>query len=405
MLCRGDETLASATGLAGASPESVGLCPARLAHLEAVLQREVEAQKLPGGVLTIARRGKLVHAHSFGKLDPRRDDPMPGNAIFRIYSMTKPIVSVAFMMLVEQGLVLLSQPVSQWLPEMAELRVMPRVPEDEGAPVFLERPVILHDLLRHTAGFTYEFSGRSPVHRQYAAARLFSRGRTNAEFTQALAQIPLLHSPGTAWAYSHATDVLGRVIEVVSGQTLGDFLQGEIFGPLGMVDTGFHVREQNAHRLAEPFRRDPDTGAPVVVFDLRKPVAQEMGGAGLASTAADYARFMEMLSSGGALGHVRLLSPTTVRRMTADHLGALPVTGPLLAAGHGFGLGFAVRLADGLAEGAGSAGMYYWGGLAGTSFFIDPAERVQAQLMIQQPGRRDHYRDLFRELVYAAIVD
>jgi CubicO group peptidase (beta-lactamase class C family) len=393
------------TGIVRATPESVGFCPARLRHLDTVLQDDVDAGKLPGGVLTVARHGKLVHASSFGKLDPRQDEPMRADAIFRIYSMTKPIVSVALMMLVEQGQLLLSQPAAKWLPELADLVVLGKAPDGSETRLPPGRPVTVQDLLRHTAGFTYEFSGQCSVHRQYTAARLFSRSRSNADFTQALAQIPLLHSPGTAWAYSHSTDVVGRLIEVVSGQSLGAFLQSRIFGPLGMVDTGFHVPESQAHRMAEPFRRDPDSGAPVLVFDLRKPVFQEMAGAGLASTAADYARFMQMMLSGGVLGGVRLLSPSTVRRMTADHLGAIPVTGTLLAPGHGFGLGFAVRLATGVAEGAGSAGMYYWGGLAGTSFFIDPAEGLHAQLMIQQPGRRDHYRDLFRELVYAAIVE
>jgi CubicO group peptidase (beta-lactamase class C family) len=390
--------------LAAASPESVGISPERLARLDAALEAEIERQKLPGAVAMIARRGQVAHFKAYGRLDPQRDAPMPKDAIFRIYSMTKPVVSVAVMMLVEEGRLLLSQPVSMYLPEFASPQVL--VENDgqlETAPA--GRAITVHDLLRHTAGFTYQFMGASPLHQRYAAAGLFGRGKTNADFTQALAALPLLRQPGTAWAYSHATDVLGRLVEVVTGRSLGEHLREAIFLPLGMNETAFHVDASNHHRIAEPFAKDPDAGVPVSVFDVRSPSAQEMGGAGLTSTAADYARFMEMMLSGGVLGGVRLLSPKTVRLMTSDHLGALPVSGDLLPVGHGFGLGFAVRLQDGVAAGAGTAGQYFWAGLAGTSFFIDPKEQLHAQLMIQQPGRRDHYRQLFRELVYASLVD
>jgi len=387
--------------LGTASPESVGISTARLAHLDAALAAEVARQKLPGGVAMVARRGKVVHFSAFGRRDPAVDEPMQKDALFRIYSMTKPIVSVAAMRLVEQGHLLLAQPVSTWLPEFASLQV--DVDGDaEPAPA---RPVTVHDLLRHTAGFTYQFMGASPLHQRYAAARLFSRGLSNADFCAALAQLPLVNQPGAAWTYSHATDVLGRLVEVIAGEPLGAHLQRTILGPLGMDDTSFHVAPDQQHRLAEPFATDPDNGTAVRLFDVRTPAVQEMGGAGLVSTAADYARFMEMMLAGGALGDVRLLSPKTVRLMTSDHLGAIPVTGELLPPGHGFGLGFAVRLQHGLAPGAGTAGMYYWGGLSGTSFLIDPQEQLHAQLLIQQPGRREHYRALFRELVYAALLD
>ncbi len=325
---------------------------------------------------------------------------MTPDAIFRIYSMTKPLVSVAAMMLVEQGQLLLSQPVSALLPEFASVQVA-----GADGPVALDRPISVHDLLRHTAGFTYEFMGAGGVYRRYAEARLFARAQTGVGFCSTLAGLPLVRQPGTAWGYSCATDVLGRLVEVITGQSLGDHLQHAIFHPLGMVDTGFHVPPAQQHRLAEPFRRDPDNGSPVRVFDVRSPVPHEMGGAGLVSTADDYARFMQMMLDGGGFGATRLLSRKTVELMTADHLGEIPVDGTLLEAGYGFGLGFAVRRQAGVAPGAGSAGMYYWGGLAGTSFFIDPQEGLHAQLLIQQPGRRDHYRSLFRELVYAAIAD
>ncbi|MBC7955923.1 MAG: beta-lactamase family protein [Cytophagales bacterium] len=389
--------------LPSAAPESVGFSSSRLEHLKLALNGEIERQKLPGAVLTITRRGKLVFFESLGKLDPAGGVPMTRDAIFRIYSMTKPIVSVALMMLVEQGKLLLTNPVAAYIPEFAALKV---AVEKDGVTdnVPLERPITVHDLLRHTAGFTYQFMGVSDLHQQYATAGLFARGLSNPDFVKALAQIPLTRQPGTAWAYSHATDVVGHIVEIVSGKTLGAFLQDHIFGPLGMVDTAFHVPESQHHRIAEPFAKDPDAGVPISLFDVRTPFPHEMGGAGLASTAADYARFMEMMLCGGALGDVRIIGPKTVEQMTSDHLGTIPVSGELLLPGHGFGLGFAVRSQTGVVPVAGSAGMYYWAGLAGTSFFIDPKEQLHASLMIQQPGRRDYYRTLFRELVYAALV-
>ncbi len=386
-----------------ASPDSVGLCPGRLARLLAALNDEIDRGKLPGGVVMVSRHGKIACFEALGRLDPERSVPMTKDAIFRIYSMTKPLVSVAAMMLVEQGRLLLGQPVASVLPVLASLKVA--APEQAGGLAPLSRPITVQDLLRHTAGFTYEFMGGGPVHRQYAEARLFGRGHASADFCTALAAIPLLRQPGSAWVYSHATDVLGRLIEVLTGQTLGEHLQQAIFGPLGMVDTGFHVPAAQHHRIAEPFRRDPDTGAAVQVFDVREPVPHEMGGAGLVSTAADYARFMQMMLGGGVLGDTRLLSRKSVELMTSDHLGDIPVSGDLVTPGYGFGLGFAVRLQSGIVPGAGSAGLYYWGGMAGTSFFVDPKEGLYAQFMIQQPGRRDYYRALFRELVYAAIAD
>jgi CubicO group peptidase (beta-lactamase class C family) len=396
--------MSTTPALATASPESVGISSERLARLTAAINREVASGKLPGGVAMISRRGKVAYFEALGKLDPTRDEPMAKDSIFRIYSMTKPIVSVAAMMLVEQGRLLLTNPLAAYIPEFAALKV---AVEKDGATelVPLRRPINVQDLLRHTAGFTYHFMGASPIHQQYAAARLFARELNNADFCKALAQIPLIGQPGASWAYSHATDVLGRVVEVITGQPLGVHLQEAIFGPLGMNETAFHVPEAQHHRIAEPFALDPDAGVPISVFDVRQPVPQDMGGAGLASTAADYARFMQMMLGGGELGGVRLLSPKTVRLMTADHLGKIGVSGDLLGVGNGFGLGFAVRHQDGVVPGAGSAGLYYWAGLAGTSFFIDPQEELFAQFLIQQPGRRDYYRALFRELVYAALID
>lgn len=391
-----------------ASPESVGLCPQRIGQLMTVLQSEVERQRLPGAVALIARHGKLALFESIGALDPALGTPMVQDAIFRIYSMTKPIVSVAVMMLMEQGKLLLNDPVAKYLPEYAAQKVATLV---DGSVELrdLQQPATLQDLLRHTAGFTYEFMGSSAVQRQYAQSRIGSRSRSNAEFSHALAGLPLMFEPGSTWEYGRATDVLGRIVEVVSGQALGAFLQAQIFKPLGMTDTGFSVPTQDHGRIAEPFARDPEGGLQMRVIDVREDAAMESGGGGLASTASDYARFLQCLLNRGEFGGVRLLGPRTVAFMTADHLGSIPVNAgasrALLPPGHGFGLGFAVRKDPGVATVPGSVGSYFWGGMAGTTFFVDPAEDLFACLMLQAPNQREYYRMLFRNLVYATLLD
>jgi CubicO group peptidase (beta-lactamase class C family) len=387
------------TALPHAQAAEVGLCPQRTQRLMDVLRREVASGRLPGAVAMIARRGQIGLFEAVGQQDPGTGTPMKTDSIFRIYSMTKPVVSVAVMMLVERGQLLLSDPVSRWLPEYANQKVATATGLE---PVRQEATV--QDLLRHTAGLTYEFLGDSPVQRQYGAVKIASRERTNAEFSQTLAALPLQFQPGTVWAYSRATDVLGRLIEVVSGQGLGAFLQAEILGPLGMVDTGFAVPLDQQHRIAEPFAHDPDGGVPMKVLEPRQVPAMEGGGGGLMSTAMDYAHFLQCLRNRGELNGLRLLGPHTVDYMTADHLGDIPADGTLLPPGHGFGLGFAVRTQLGLSPVPGSVGLYYWGGIAGTTFFVDPALDMYAMLMIQAPNQRDYYRPLFRDLVYAAMV-
>ena len=382
-----------------ARPADVGLSPERTQRLMDVLRREVASGRLPGAVAMIARRGQIGLFEAVGQQDPGTGTPMKTDSIFRIYSMTKPVVSVAVMMLVERGQLLLSDPVSRWLPEYAKQQV---ATADGLEPVKQEATV--QDLLRHTAGLTYEFLGDSPVQRQYGAVKIASRERSNAEFSQVLAGVPLQFQPGTVWAYSRATDVLGRLVEVVSGQGLGAFLQAEIFEPLGMVDTGFAVPPDQQHRIAEPFAHDPDGGVPMKVLEPRQVPAMEGGGGGLMSTAMDYTRFLQCLRNRGELDGVRLLGPHTVDYMTADHLGGIPSDGTLLTPGHGFGLGFAVRTQLGLSPVPGSVGLYYWGGIAGTTFFVDPVLDLYAMLMIQAPNQRDYYRPLFRDLVYAALI-
>jgi CubicO group peptidase (beta-lactamase class C family) len=386
-----------------AVPESVGLATAGLTRLGRVLGGEIERGRVPGAVALVARRGEIAYFESFGQRDPVSAAPMARDSIFRIYSMTKPIVSVAAMMLWEEGRFLLSDPIGKFLPELGTVSVAAGAGASERVPA--ERPITIQDLLRHTSGLTYEFRGNGPVHKLYMAARIYSRDQSNADQVTALSKLPLLHQPGTRWEYSRSTDVVGRLIEVLSGLPLGEYLQQHILRPLGMVDTAFHVPTALQARLAEGFAKDPDTGSGVQLVNVKDQPKFESGGGGLVSTAGDYARFLQMLLNNGSFDGVRYLSRKTVELMTADHLG--PITGApdLLLPGYGFGLGFAVRLQPGISHVPGSVGQYFWGGLAGTTFWVDPAEQLFAIMMIQAPGQRDYFRTLFRDLVYAAFDD
>ena len=387
-----------------AAPEEVGLSAARLTRLSDVLRGEIDRGRVPGTVALVARRGKVAHFEALGARDPESGAAMHKDSIFRIYSMTKPIVSVAAMMLWEEGQFLLGDPLAKYLPEFADRKVaVERDGKVELVPA--ERDITIQDLLRHTSGLTYEFRGNAPVQKMYMDAKVFRRNQTNAEQAATLARLPLMHQPGARWEYSRSTDVLGRLVEVLSGESLGEFVAGRILKPLGMADTDFHVPAAKHQRLAEAFARDPESGAGVQLIEVREKPSFESGGGGLVSTAMDYARFLQLLLNGGTLDGVRLLGRKTVEYMTADHLG--PVTGApdLLIPGYGFGLGFAVRLQAGIAQVPGSVGQYYWGGLAGTTFWVDPAEALFALLLIQGPGQREYYRVLFRDLVYAAIAD
>jgi CubicO group peptidase (beta-lactamase class C family) len=387
-----------------AAPEEIGLSAARLARLGAVMQGEIDRGRLPGAVALIARRGRIGYFESFGRRDPSTDEPMAKDAIFRIYSMTKPITSVAAMMLWEEGRFLLSDPVSQYLPDFADLQVaVERGGIIERVPV--TRPVTIQDLLRHTSGLTYEFRGADAVHKMYMSAKVYSRTQSSADQVATLGKLPLLHQPGTRWEYSRSTDVVGRLIEVLSGLPLSVYFERHILTPLGMVDTAFHVAPNHHSRLAQAYSKDPQSGSPVQLLEVRDPPNFESGGGGLVSTASDYARFLQMLISGGTFGGRRYLSRKTVELMVADHLGPMSASSDPLLQGHGFGLGFAVRLHAGIAGVPGSIGQYFWGGLAGTTFWVDPAEQLFALLLIQAPNQRDYYRTLYLDLVYAAFDD
>jgi CubicO group peptidase (beta-lactamase class C family) len=386
------------------TPEDIGLSTAGLDRLGAVMRGEVERKRVPGAVALVARRGQLAYYESFGQRDPVSGAPMQKDSIFRIYSMTKPIVSVAAMMLLEEGRFLLNDPVGKYLPEFADLKV---AAERDGELVLVPavRVITIQDLLRHTSGLTYEFRGSGRVHKMYMAAHIYSRNQTNAEQVASLSKLPLLHQPGTQWEYSRSTDVVGRLLEVWSGMTLGEFLRQRIFAPLRMNDTAFYVPPNDLGRLAEAFSKDPDSGTAVQLANVKDAPKFESGGGGLVSTAGDYARFLQMLLNRGTFDGVRYLSRKSIELMTADHLGSITGAPDLLLPGYGFGLGFAVRLHAGIAHVPGSVGQYFWGGLAGTTFWVDPAEELFAIMLIQAPGQRDYYRTLFRDLVYGAFAD
>ncbi|MCM2355829.1 MAG: beta-lactamase family protein [Arenimonas sp.] len=352
--------------------------------------------------MAVALGGHVEFFEALGRLDAGTGTPMPSDAIFRIYSMTKPVVSLAALMLAEEGLLQLTDPVAAFLPEFGAQQVA----VEDGGAVRLEparRQATVHDLLRHTAGLTYEFLGDSPVQRRYQDARVFDRDRTNAAFSKVLAALPLAHQPGSCWEYSRATDVLGALLEVVAGQPLGALLQQRILAPLAMKDTAFSVAREHWHRIAEPLACDPDSGQAVTLLDARTAPAFESGGGGLVSTAGDYIRFLRLLRNQGQLEGTRLVSRKTVEWMTADHLGSIPVRHDLLPPGHGFGLGVAVRTAAGFAPQPGSPGQYFWSGIGGTYFLVDPAEDLFALLLLQAPNQRIYYRNLFRYLVYSAL--
>ncbi len=392
------------TPLPTAKPEEVGLSSAALERLSSAIKDRVASGHVPGAVALVARHGKVAYFESFGAANPVTGAPMGNDSIFRIYSMTKAVVSVGVMMLWEEGRLLLGDPIEKYLPEFASMNVGVIKGETlETVPA--NRSITVQDLLRHTSGLTYEFRGNSLVHKTYMDARVMRLKQTNADQSQMLAKLPLLHQPGARWEYSRSTDVLGRLIEVIAGQTLGVFLAERILGPLGMTDSGFSVPEKDHGRIAEPFAKDPENGTDISLLDVKRTALFESGGGGMVATTMDYARFLAMLLGNGKLGDTRLLGRKTIELMTADHLGT--VTGPadLLPPGHGFGLGFAVRTAAGMAPFPGSVGNYYWGGAAGTTFWVDPAERLFAVMMIQAPVQREHYRLLFRDLVYAAIAD
>jgi CubicO group peptidase (beta-lactamase class C family) len=393
----------SSFGLFYAPSETLGFIPERLERLTTIMTHEVKEKKAPGVSMLIARHGKLAYRQLVGALRPG-GPPMTNDAIFRIYSMTKPIVSVAAMMLVEEGRLLITDPVSKYIPAFANVKVGV-VNGDKLDLTPLKRPITVQDLMRHTSGLTYGFTGASPVQKLTKAANVVNSDRSLAENVEAMATLPLMHQPGEVWEYSLSTDVLGRVVEIIEGARLGQVLQERLFRPLDMVDTAFFTPESKLARRADPFSFDFMTAAGVDTSDSTSPPKFESGGGGLMSTLADYTRFAAMLSLGGAIDSLRILSPRTLAFMASDHLDArVRRDHYLLWPGHGFGLGFAVRTDPGKAPNAGSVGEYFWGGMMGTAFWVSPRDSLFAVLMVQTPENREYFRVLFRNLVSAAMT-
>ncbi len=400
-----------AQGLPATRPEDVGLSSTRLARIGDWLRAEVEAKRIPGAVVMVARNGKMAYYEAIGQQDPARPEPMTRDAIFRIYSMTKPMVSVATMMMVEEGKLVLEAPVSRYIPSFANVKVgVEKTDPATGAKslelVAARRAMTVQDLLRHTSGLTYGFFGDSLVKKAYLDAGIGGGDLTTAEFADKLASMPLHYQPGSTWDYSYSTDVLGRVLEVVSGQSLYTVLRTRLLDPLGMKDTSFYVTDAARQaRLAEPLADDRTIGAGATFGNPRVAMKFESGGGGMVSTAADYSRFLQMLLNGGALDGKRYLSPKTIEFMTSDHVGSAVATTPLYlpGPGYGFGLGFAVRKVNGEAAFISPAGDYYWGGAGGTYFWVDPRTNLFVVFMMQSPKQRVGYRSLLRNMVYAAV--
>jgi len=405
------------------NPEELGFSSERLKKITAVIAADVEAGKIPGAVVLLVRKGKVAYFEAFGFQDREKKIPMKRDSIFRIASMTKPFTSLAIMMLVEEGKLQLAYPVSKYLPELKELKVGversdPATGKKELVLEPIEREMTVQDLLRHTSGITYGLFGKSMVKDLYNQkdANPFDFTQTNAEMVTKLSRLPLQYQPGTTWDYSMSTDVLGRIVEVVSGLELDAFIAEKITKPLKLSDTAFWADgEKRVARLAEP-QVDPTTGKKPALFhdSLQRP-KWIAGGAGMVSTAADYARFSQMFLNGGTLDGVRLVSPKTIELMSANHLlpgtKYSPVSYPLFQgiipspeAGQGFGLGFAVRTDTGRNSLHGSIGDYFWAGAYGTYFWIDPKEQMAVVLMMHAPALRLDYRYLMRGLVYQAVI-
>jgi CubicO group peptidase (beta-lactamase class C family) len=405
------------------APERQGFSPERLARLGTALQQAVEQGEIPGAVVLIARHGRIAYFESFGYRDREAKAPMGKDAIFRIHSMTKPIVTVAAMMLVEEGRLRIEAPVSAYLPEFRDVKVGVEKKDASGkAELVLEAPqrqMTVQDLMRHTSGLTYGFfGGRTLVKDRYNEAKLADPQQSNADFVAKLAKLPLHHQPGEVWDYSHSTDVLGRIVEVISGMELGQFIAERILKPLQMPDTGFWVEQPSQHaRIAEPQVSTATGKRPAVSDKTRR--GWQAGGGAMVSTAADYARFSQMLLNGGELDGVRLLSRRTIDYMTSDHMPPKArVLGFPIAVidtrpdnGQSFGLGFAVRVSAGRSGVPGSVGDYSWVGAGGPQFWVDPKEGLVAVLMFYLPGggadgaTRIKYWTLMRNFTYAALVN
>jgi CubicO group peptidase (beta-lactamase class C family) len=407
------------------SPEAVGMSSARLERIRPIMESYVTERGVVGISTMVARRGELVHAEQFGHQDKEAGTPLAADTIFRIYSMTKPIVSTALMLLHEEGRFQLEHPVAQYLPAFATTQVM----DADGSLADQARPMQIRDLLTHTSGLTYDFMADNPAAQLYRDARIMNDATRSLEAViDELATLPLAFQPGTRWHYSVGIDVAARLIEVLSGQPLGAFLRQRIFEPLGMVDTGFGVPDDQLHRLSAMYGLPDLIGENYSFLQLMEaalggfneridvsatyptgsPDVFQRGGLGLFSTMSDYLRFALMLASGGTVGGERIIGRKTLELMHANHLPAELLPYELLGLpvpGMGFGLGSRVMLDVAATAGPGSVGEYGWAGAAKTYYWVDPAEELVGLFMSQyMTGMLLPERD-FRSLVYQAIDD
>jgi len=397
------------------TPEDVGLSSAGLDHLRGVMQSYVDEGKLGGLITLVARRGKVAHLECHGMMDVEANKPMQPDTILRIYSMTKPITSVAVMMLVEEGLVQLDDPVSEFIPEFKGLKVFAGQTETGVELADLEREMTIWHLLTHTAGLAYGVNAEdTPVEDMYRAAEIWDRvwqlRPSLQEMVEALAQLPLAHQPGSDWRYSMAHDVIGHLVGVISGMPFDGFLGERVFGPLGMDDTGFFVPETKLDRFAAMYSPPGENGISLLDTPATSPFSRPEkppgGGGGLVSTVSDYFRFAQMLLNGGQLDGVRLLTPETVQLMTTNRLPdeLVPIHFENPWPGMGYGLGFGVLVDAAEAEVSGSEGTYFWLGIGGTSFWVDPTEEL---IGIMMPQALFYFEpiDAHRNLAYQAIIE
>lgn len=394
-----------------AEPQALGFAPGRLPRIAAALNAEIARNALPGAVLMIARRGRLAYCETFGHLDPAARKAMPVDALFSIASMTKPLVTVAALMLAEEGRLGINEAVGRYLPQLARMQVNPpQCDGSAGSPtVAVNRQMTIEDLMRHTAGLSYGRGDRALYARYPFSSDVASTKWTGKEFLDQLAALPLHYQPGSMWEYSLGLDVLGLVVEAVSGMRLAEFLDQKLFRPLQMRDTVFTVPANQVARYAKALALDPLTQQPQTLRDGTTPHKFDCGGGCAVSTAADYLRFAQMLLNGGELDGVRVLSRKMVEYMTSDHLGPEVDLSKLNdypnIRGYGFGLGVAVRRSAGRGGMPSSAGEFHWAGSTGTYFWVDPAEELVTVFMAHAPGAiRYYHRQLLHGLVLQALA-
>ena len=390
---------------------SSSFSPEKLTRVGDYIRNEIASGKIPGAIMLIQQHGHPVYFENFGVRDVATRRPMTADTIFRIYSMSKPVTSVAAMMLVEDGKLRLDDPVSKYIPAFAGVKVGVENRDENGKPALVlepvNRPITIEDLLRHTSGLTYGFYGDGAVRKLYAEADLFNSDMDNAEFAERIAKLPLAEQPGTLWDYGHSTDVLGRVIEVISGQSLFQFEKQRLLDPLGMTDTAFFVADEAKRPLiAEPIPDDRFISPVAGIRDPMLPRRWESGGAGMVGTIGDYARFAQMLLNGGTFEGRRYLKPETIALMTSDHIGPeTKIARDYLyfpGASSGFGLGFAVRTST-PPNTSWPLGEYRWDGVAGTFFFIDPKDDMFVVFMVQTPSQRGRIQLALKTLIYEAL--